>query len=157
MTKTANSPFGTFDYGEFVKLFDPARFELDKMATSFNVPGVDTNVFFEMQRKNVEALTAFNKIALEGVQTVARRQAEIMRDGMKEASDAVSAITAAKTVEEKMAKQAEMTKAAYVKSIADMRELSELGAKSSQEAFEVLNSCVTEGLDEFGKKIKKVA
>jgi phasin family protein len=91
----------------------------NKIATTFKVPGVDTNVFFEMQRKNVEALTAFNKIALEGVQTVARRQAEIMRDGMKEASDAVSAITAAKTVEEKMAKQAEMAKAAYVKSIAE--------------------------------------
>jgi phasin family protein len=80
-----------------------------------------------------------------------------MRDSMKEVGDAVSAITAAKTVEEKFAKQAEMTKAAYVKSVSDMRELSELQAKSSQEAFEVLNARVAEGLDEFGKQVKKVA
>ena len=91
------------------------------------------------------------------VQTVARRQVEIMRDSMKEAGDAVSAINAAKTVEEKVAKQAEATKAAYLKGVADMRELSELGAKSSQEAFEVLNARVSEGLDEFGKQVNKVA
>ncbi len=118
---------------------------------------MDTNLFLEMQRKNVEAFAAANKIALEGVQTVARRQVEIMRDSMKEAGDAVSAINAAKTVEEKVAKQAEATKAAYLKGVADMRELSELGAKSGQEAFEVLNARVTEGLDEFGKQVKKVA
>lgn len=157
MPKTANPMFGNFDYSDIAKLFDPAKFELDKIAATFKLPGMDTNAILEIQRKNVEAMTAANRIALEGVQTVARRQAEIMRDSMKEVGDAVSAITAAKTVEEKFAKQAEMTKAAYVKSVADMRELSELQAKSSQEAFEVLNARVAEGLDEFGKQVKKVA
>jgi phasin family protein len=157
MAKTVNPMFGNFDYSEFAKMFDPAKFDFEKIAATFKVPAMDTNLFLEMQRKNVEAFAAANKIALEGVQTVARRQVEIMRDSMKEAGDAVSAINAAKTVEEKVAKQAEATKAAYLKGVADMRELSELGAKSGQEAFEVLNARVTEGLDEFGKQVKKVA
>ena len=156
MAKTAN-PFNTgFDYTGFAKFFDPAKFDFEQFASAFKVPSVDTNIVLEAQRRNVEAFTAANKIALEAVQTVARRQAEFAREVMQEAGEAVTAINGAKTVEERMAKQAEAVKSAYTKSFDGFRELSELGAKSSQEAADVLNARVAEGLDELGKQVKQV-
>lgn len=157
MAKTAN-PFNSgFDYAEFAKLFDPAKFDYDKFANAFKVPSVDTNVVLEAQRRNVEALAAANKIALEAVQTVARRQAEIAREAVQEAGEAVTAINSAKTVEERIAKQTEVVKSAYTKGFAGFREISELSVKSSQEAADVLNARVAEGLDELGKQVKKAS
>ena len=157
MAKNANPLFGAFDYAEFAKLFDPAKFDFEKVTTAFKMPGVDAQMVLDQQRKNVEAMTRANRIAVEGAQTIARRQAEIMRDSVKVAGDAMSAISAAKTLEDKFAKHAEIVKMAYTKSVADMRELSELTAKSSQEAIDVLNARVSEGLDVFGAQMKKVA
>ena len=157
MAKTAN-PFNSgFDYAEFAKFFDPAKFDFEKLATAFKVPGVDTNAVLEAQRRNVEALTAANKIALECAQSVARRQAELAREAVQDAGEAVTAINGAKTVEERLEKQAQAVKSAYAKSFAGLRELSELGVKSSQEAADVLNARVTEGLDELGKQVKKAS
>ena len=141
-----------FDPAEFNKYFD-----VQKAFEAFKVPSFDTDAVVEAQRRNVEVLTAFNKIVFEGAQTVAQRQAEIMRDLVKEATDAANAITAATTVEEKLAKQAELAKAAYTKSFADARELTQLGAKSGQEAVELLNARVVEGIDEIGAQFKKTA
>ena len=157
MAKTTNPFLGGFDFADVAKMFDPAKFDLESLASSFKLPNVDTNVVIEIQRKNLEAVTAANKIALEGAQTIARRQAEIVREAVKGMGDATNAITSAKTVEEKLVKQADFVKAAYAKNVADIRELSELGAKSGREAFEVINSRVTEGLEEFGKQVKKAA
>ncbi|MDX1400836.1 MAG: phasin family protein [Kiloniellales bacterium] len=157
MAKTAN-PFNTsFDYAEFAKFFDPAKYDLEKFSEAFKVPAMDASVMMEAQRRNIETLTAVNKIAFEGVQTIARRQVEIARQAVQDAGEAMKAINNAKTFEERVAKQAEVMKSAYAKGVADLRELGELGAKSSQEAAEVLNARVAEGLDELGKTAKKAA
>ena len=157
MAKTANPLFGAFDYTEVAKMFDPAKFDMEKLTAAFRMPGVDAQAMMDAQRKNIEAMTAANRITVEAAQAIARRQAEILRDNVKVAGDALNAITAAKTVEEKLAKQAEVAKSAYAKSVSDMRELGELGAKSSQEALDVLNARVSEGLEEIGAQIKKAA
>ena len=159
MTKTTKTAFDVpaFDVAEFNKLFDFSQFDAQKAFEAFKVPTVDTDVVVEAQRRNVEVLTAANKILFEGVQTVAQRQAEILRAMVKEATDAANVITAAKTVEEKLAKQTEVAKAAYSKSFADVRELAQLGTKSGQEAVDLLNARVVEGLEQIGVQVKKVA
>ena len=67
--KTGN-PFLDGNFGEFMNF--------GKLAEQFKVPGVDSKAFMESQRKNVEAVAAANKYALEGFQAVVQRQAEIM-------------------------------------------------------------------------------
>lgn len=157
MAKNANPFFGAFDYVEFAKMFDPAKFDMEKLSTAFKVPGVDAQAVMAAQRKNLEAMTAANRITVEATQAIARRQAEILRDNVKVAGDAVTAMTAAQTLEEKLAAQADVMKSAYAKGMSDLRELSELGQKSSQEAMDVLNARVSEGLEEMGAQIKTAA
>ncbi len=68
MTKP-NNPFGDFD---FTKMMDPS-----KMMGDFKMSGVDMEKVVSSQRKNLEALTAANQLAIEGMQAIAKRQAEI--------------------------------------------------------------------------------
>ena len=73
----ATDPFKSFDFGKFMS-FDPA-----KMARDFRIPGFDMEQILASQRKNVEALTTANRLAAEGFQALARRQSEIVREGME--------------------------------------------------------------------------
>ncbi len=50
--------------------------DMSKMFGNFNLPGVDIQSVLTSQRKNMEALTEANKLALEGMQAVFKRQAE---------------------------------------------------------------------------------
>lgn len=142
-----NNPFGDFD---FTKMMDPS-----KMMSDFKMSGVDMEKVVASQRRNLEALTAANQLAIEGMQAVAKRQAEIFRQVMEELSAAMKSVMAAGSPEDKAARQTELTKEAFKRAIANMRELAEMVAKSQGEAFEVINKRVTDSLDELRDTVSK--
>jgi phasin family protein len=152
MAKTAN-PFFGIDMTKFAAEFDPAKMteEMTRMMTQYQVPGLDVNALIDSQRKNLEAVTQANRVALEGMQAVAKRQAEILQQTLGEAVAAVEALTGSGSPQDAAAKQAELVKAAYEKALANMKELAELVAKSNAEASETINNRIAETLDEIKK------
>ncbi|HTH96993.1 MAG TPA: phasin family protein [Stellaceae bacterium] len=132
-----------------------ANLDVSKILGEFKLPGVDMETIVATQRKNIDALTKANQLALEGFQTVARRQVEIIRAGIEEASTHMRDMMSAKTNEERVAKQTALAKQSVEKAIANARELAEIVAKAQNEAFDVLNKRFTEGLDEVGGLVKK--
>ena len=131
------------------------EFDLSKVLGDYKVPGLDVESILASQRKNIEAVTAANQLAIEGLQAVLRRQAEIVRSSVEEASSYVNQVAAAGTPEEKAAKQAELVKVAFEKALANAKELAELVAKSNTEAADVLSKRVSESLDEVKAAIAK--
>ncbi len=155
MARTSNNSFMGMDMPNFMDLTKFADFT--KFSEQFKVPAVDTEALLDSQRKNIEAFSAANRIAFEGAQAVTQRQVEIVRQVMEESAEVVKQMTAAGKPEDKLAEQAELLKHTYEQSLANFRELAEMGAKSNGEAVEVLSRRVTEGLDEFKTALKKVA
>ena len=137
MNQQSSSPF---DVTKMMPGLDPT--ELIKKFTSalgeFKMPGVDVSSLVESQAKNVEALTTANKQALEGFQAVVTRQSELMRETMEEASTALTELASAGSPTELAAKQGELLKQAFAKTLANMRELTEMTAKSNTDAFNTL-------------------
>src|SRR4051794_1038556 len=131
--------------------------DVTKAMADFRVPGVDVEGFVASQRKNIEALTQANQLAVEGFQAVARRQVEIAKQLMEEFSSVFRDFSSPGSPEDRIAKQAELSKVALEKSVANARELSEIVSKANTEAFAVLNKRVTEGLDEVRDFAKKRA
>lgn len=140
MAKSSN-PFLDMD---FTQMLDPA-----KLAEQYKLPGFDPQQAMAAQRKNMEAIASANRIAVEGAQAIARRQAEILREAMAEASSVMKQLTEAGAPEERLSKQAEIAKRAFEAAIANMRELAEMGAKAQTDAMEQINGRVTESLDEI--------
>lgn len=124
-------------------------FDLTKMLGDYKVPGVDMESVVASQRKNLEALTAANKLAYEGVQSVVRRQSEILRQMMDEVSGAAREMAEVGTPQEKAARQAELVKDVFERSLANMRELSEMVARSNGDAIELLNKRFSQGMEEW--------
>lgn len=135
------NPFGEFDFSKM--MMDPS-----KLMGDFKVPGVDVEAVVSSQRRNIEALSQANQLAVEGMQAVARRQTEIFRQMMEEASQAMRDIMTAGSPEDKAGRQTELLKEAFQRAIGNMRELAEMVTKSQTEAFDVINKRVTESLDE---------
>ncbi len=153
MATRATNPFFDYDIakmGEFLKTPD-----IGKMLGEMKLTGVDTESILVGQRKNLEALKQANQLAVEGLQAVAKRQAEILRQTMEEAGNAVREMMAVGSPEEKVARQTEITKDAFQTAIANMRELAEMVVKSNTSAFDVMNQRVAESLDEFRSMLVK--
>jgi phasin family protein len=138
--KTGN-PFLDGDLGAFM--------DFGKFTEQFKLPGVDSNVWIEAQKRNVEAMTAANRVALEGVQAVAQRQVEILRQATEEATKVVSELSKPGNLEDKWATQVALTKEAYEQAQTNLRELTEIGVKSNGEAADLLSHRFTDALDEI--------
>ncbi|MGF1629952.1 MAG: phasin family protein [Kiloniellaceae bacterium] len=162
----SSNPFlnGEFSKLDFATFMDPSKFteqwekfDFAKVADQFKVPGLDAQALVEYQKRNLEAFALANKIALEGAQAVIRRQAEIVRKGVEDASKALSDLNAAGTPQEKLMKQAELAKEAYEAAVANLQELTEIASKSNGEAASLLSTRVSESFGEFTGEIKKTA
>lgn len=125
-------------------------FDIDvtQYMAGLRLPSVNTEAVVASQRKNLEALANANKLALEGLQAIARRQVEIVNQGVEEFSEAFKELVAAETFEERAGKQAEIAKTAYQTALANLWDLGELITKSNSRTFGVINKRVAESLDE---------
>lgn len=138
------------------KMVDMSKLlDMSKAMADLKVQGVDLEAVVASQRKNLEALTAANQAAVEGIQTVARRQGEIMRQAMEATSEAMKELMTMGSPGDKAAKQTELAKTAFERAIANMRELAELVTKSNTDAFDIINKRVTASLDELKAAIGK--
>lgn len=132
-------PKSMADFGDFTKLFAELKFPA--------VP--DMEAFVAASRRNIETLTAANRIAMEGAQAVARRHMEIVQQGMAELSEAVRSLSTAEGPQAKAARQAELLKQAYERAVGNIREISDLIQKSNDEALRLLNQRFMEAMDEI--------
>lgn len=123
--------------------------DVSKAFAGFAFPGFDVDSVMASQRKNFEALTQANQVAVEGVQALAKRQVEIVSQAIEEASTALRELSQPGAPDEKLAKNAELAKGSYEKALATTRELGDLIAKTNTEAFGVLNRRFSESFEEF--------
>jgi phasin family protein len=153
----ANAP-QMFDITKMMQGFEPSKMvdEFSKMLKTYNLPGVDMDSLVASQKKNLDALTSANRVAFEGLQAVAKRQAEILQETMNEASKAVDTLSKAGSPPDVAAKQAELAKDAFEKALANMRSLAEMVAKSNLEATNTINTRISATLDEIKEMALKL-
>jgi phasin family protein len=135
-------------------LFD---MDLGKAFAGFAFPGFDVESLVAAQRRNLEALTQANQLAVEGAQAVARRQVELARQAMDDASAVMRDWTQPAAPEDQVAKNVELVKHAFEKGVANARELTELVAKANTDAFGVIHKRVAESFEEIRDYTKQRA
>ena len=136
------------DFSQWQAEFNRACADFGKYWSNGKTANLDVNWLIAYQRKNIEAITVANQRAFEGVQALAKRQAEIARDTAEELQKATKELTSAGTPEDKLVKQADVAKETFETAVANVSELAELVQKLHSEAFEVLKNRVIENFDE---------
>ena len=134
----------------------PAEMDPMRMLAEMKMPMVDVQALAAAQRRNLEALSTANRVALEGAQAIARRHMEILQQSMTEMTEAVRGVSSGGTdPSARAAQQAEMVKATYERAVGNMKELADLIQKSNAEALTVLNRRFSEAMDEVRGMVAK--
>jgi phasin family protein len=124
-------------------------FDVTKMMADFRFRPFDVEALMACQRRNIEALSQANQLAVEGMQAVAKRQIEIARQAMEDVSVLLRDLAQPASTEDRIAKNTEYAKQMLEKGLNHGREITMLATKASTEAADVLRKRATEGLDEF--------
>lgn len=147
--KPADAPFA-----EAMGQAKTAAEEFTRVLGEMKFPALpDAEALLGTYRRNMEALSSANRIALEGAQSVAKRHMEIMQQQMAELTDAMRALAGSDAPQAKAAKQAEMLKRTYERAVTHARELSDLIQRSNRDALEQLNKRFVEAMDEVKRLV----
>jgi phasin family protein len=146
------------DFSKFYGDFNKMTADFGKFFANGRAPLFDVEAAIAAQRKNVEALTTANRVAFEGVQAILRRQTELTREGIEELSKVSKELAATGSAEDKFIRQTELAKAAFETALANVRELSGMVQKASEEAVSVISKRVVDNFDEVKSALQhKVA
>ncbi len=130
--------------------------QFTQMFSQMKMPSmIDIEPLLAAQRKNIEVLTAANKVAMEGAQAVARRHMEIVQHAVAEMTETMRAMSTTTDPAARATKQAELLKSAYEKAVANLQEISDMIQKANGEAVGMLNHRFTEAMDEVKTLIAK--
>jgi phasin family protein len=124
-------------------------FNASKMFADFPFKPFDVEAVWSAGRRNVEAWSQANRVAAEGVQALAKRQAEMVRQSFDDFSALVRDLSQPVSAEERIAKNTEFAKQAIEKSFSHTREIATMATRTGSEAAELLHRRANEGLDEF--------
>lgn len=104
--------------------------DLTKMLDQFKMPGVDMSAITDARRQDVEALVQANKAVYEGMQALANKQTEML----KQAVEGIQSAAGTSGMGDP-SKQTELARKAYEKALSDMKELAEIAQKSQTDAM----------------------
>jgi phasin family protein len=120
-----------------------------RVMSEWRIPSFDLEAVAQAQRKNIEALTQANQLALEGTQALMRRNLELARQSMEELQAIMSDFAKPNgSIEDRLSRQAEFSKKTIEQGMANFRDLAEMMAKANSDAMNVLAKRMTEGLEE---------
>ena len=114
------------------------------------MPNIGLDQVVAIGKRNMEACSEAASCLTEGLQTVARRQADIARKSVENLLKTSKDMLVNGSPEINTAKQAEFAKSLIEQSVNNIREVSELCTKSSMEAFDVFSRRTTENFEEIG-------
>jgi phasin family protein len=132
-------------------------FDFSKTFSELKVPAIpDMEAILATHKRNLEALSDANRVALEGAQAVARRHLEIMQSTMSELTEGMKSMSVTEAPASRAAKHAELLKHAYENAVSNTRELGDLIQKSNTEAMQKLNHRFSEAMSEMKTLFNKL-
>lgn len=120
--------------------------DFTKMLEQFKLPGFDVPAIMEARRKDVEALVTANQAALQGMQSLAQKQADMLRSTLGELQTLASQFSATGGAP---AQTAELVQQSLHKALADMQQLAQAAYQSQAESYAVIAKRVEENVQEL--------
>jgi phasin family protein len=120
--------------------------EYTKLISQFKLPGIDTGAILESRRKDIEALAEANTTALAGVQSLASKQADILRTTLTELQALVGRLSASGG---QPANAGEVVQQALHKALTDMQELADTAYRAQSDSVAVVTKRVAEHVEEL--------
>ena len=124
--------------------------DLGKTLGRFKLPGIDIAAIVESQRQDMETLAEANRQAYEGIKALAERRNQMLKEAFGKWQEAMKGASGT----EMITKQAELARQGLQDTIANVRELAQMEAKSRKEAWKVVQDRFEENLAKLKKLLQ---
>lgn len=121
----------------------------------FSAMPFDMQGMMELSRKNFQAFGEAQQLAMEGIQAIAQKQTEFLSQMVEDNSKLAKEMMAEGSTEEKVAKQADMVKKSYEKSMINAQKIAEMVSNSNQKASEIISKRISCSLGEMKDSLEK--
>jgi phasin family protein len=121
--------------------------EIARTFERFRLPGLNAGAVLEGRRKDIEALAQANRIAVDGVQEIVRKQGQILQETLQELQTLVGAVPA--SLAQDPTKVAGLVQKVLHETFGSMRDLAELARKSQTDALHVVSERVQHSIEEL--------
>jgi len=128
---------------------NPFDFDVTKIFGDFRFRPFDVEAAWAAQRRNLEALSQANQLAVESMQTLAKRQIELTRETFEGFSALWRDLAMPASTEDRIAKNTEYVKQMIEKGVRHSGEIATITAKAGTKAAEILHKRANESLDEM--------
>jgi phasin family protein len=128
---------------------NPFDFDMTKIFADFRFRPFDVEAAWAAQRRNLEALSQANQLAVESIQTLAKRQIELTRETFEGFSALWRDLATPASTEDRIAKNTEYVKQMIEKGVKHSGEIATITAKAGTKAAEILHKRANESLDEM--------
>jgi phasin family protein len=125
--------------------------DLNKIMDQLKLPNIDLQAIIEGRRKDIEAIVKANEIALNGIKSVADKQAEMLQTVLGEIGTKLKSVAQDGSPS---AKATEMAQQTIEKALGAMRTLAEANGQSQAQVLDVINTRVQQSIDEIRKTLK---
>jgi len=125
--------------------------DLNKMMDQLKLPNIDLQAIMEGRRKDLEAIVKANEVALNGIKSVADKQAEMLQTVLGEIGTKLKSMAQDGSPS---AKATEMAQQTIEKALGAMRTLAEANGQSQAQVLDVINTRVQQSIDEIRKTLK---
>jgi len=125
--------------------------DLNKIMDQLKLPNIDLQAIIEGRRKDIEAIVKINEIALNGIKSVADKQAEMLQTVLGEIGTKLKSMAQDGSPS---AKATEMAQQTIEKALGAMRTLAEANGQSQAQVLDVINTRVQQSIDEIRKTLK---
>jgi phasin family protein len=123
--------------------------EIQNILKQYKLPGVDVEAIAASQKKNIEAITSANRAAAEGLQALAKRQAELLQETMRETSQAAVEMSKSMDPSDVAARQTDLFRSAFERGVTAMREMADIFSNSNRQATDAINARIVATLEEI--------
>jgi phasin family protein len=125
--------------------------DLNKIMDQLKLPNVDLQAIIEGRRKDLEAILKANEVALNGIKSVADKQAEMLQTVLGEIGTKLKSMAQDGSPS---AKATEMAQQTIEKALGAMRTLAEANGQSQAQVLDVINTRVQQSIEEIRATLK---
>ena len=125
--------------------------DLNKVMDQLKLPNIDLQAIMEGRRKDLEAIVKANEVALNGIKSVADKQAEMLQTILGEIGTKLKSMAQDGSPS---AKATEMAQQTIEQAFGAMRTLAEANGQSQAQVLDVINTRVQQSIDEIRATLK---
>jgi len=125
--------------------------DLNKIMDQLKLPNIDLQAIMEGRRKDLEAIVKANEVALNGIKSVADKQAEMLQTVLGEIGTKLKSMAQDGNPS---AKATEMAQQTIEKALGAMRTLAEANGQSQAQVLDVISTRVQQSIDEIRATLK---